>query len=67
MPNATDEFDFVLFELLAGSATETETAPRQLVSKIGDGDRKIGGQTLDNHHQRLTVAFSGGQVAQHLR
>jgi hypothetical protein len=65
MADTTDQFEFILFELLSRPTTKTKAPPRQFGSDVSRRDGQVGRQALDNDHERLTVTLAGGQEAQH--
>jgi len=65
MANAANQLDLVLLELLSRATAESQSPTGEFIGDVGDGDGQVGGQSFDDHHQRLTVTFAGGQVAHH--
>ena len=64
MPDTTEEFDVVLLELHARAAAEAEAAAGQFGPDVIDRDGHARGKPFDDHRQRGSVGFSGGQETQ---
>lgn len=65
MTNPPEKENFIDFEALTRSTSEAESTTTEFGLNVVLGDLKTGRKPLDDDDERLTMGFTGGQIAQH--
>ena len=63
--DASQQRQLILFELLSRAAAVAEPTTGHLGLDLFHGDLQPGGQSFDDHNQRLAMRFAGGEVTKH--
>ena len=65
MTHAPEQCQLILLELLTRATPKAEPSTRHLRLDLFDRYLQAGGQPFDDHDQRLTMRFAGGEVSKH--